>query len=69
LFYFKYKVFSKRRLGDGEEGEEEEMVSHCVAEAPSVVASGATRRGGTRRQGDKETRGQGEEIKLLTPNS
>jgi hypothetical protein len=47
LFYFKYKVFSKRRLGDGEEGEEEEMG-----------------RGGTRRQGDKGTRGRNK-----TPNS
>ncbi|MEM9925501.1 MAG: hypothetical protein AAF915_17415 [Cyanobacteria bacterium P01_D01_bin.50] len=33
--------------GDGEMGRwgDGEMVSHCVAEAPSVVASGATRRG------------------------
>ena len=45
--------------GDGE------MVSHCVARVPRVVASGATRRGRqgdkeTRRQGDKETRRQGD---------
>ena len=33
-----------------------EMVSHCSAMVPSVVASGATRRGG--QEGDKGTRGQ-----------
>ncbi|MDY6897863.1 MAG: alpha-mannosidase, partial [Cyanobacteriota bacterium] len=43
--------------GDKETRERGDKVSHCVAEVPSVVASGATRRE-TRGQGDKESRGR-----------
>ena len=50
----------KRTRRQGEKGKrgKGDKVSHCVAEAPSVVASGATRR---------ETRGQGDEVENNSP--